>query len=129
MKALIQKYGGVSVIVLTIMVGLVRGLWPDRALAKRTATAPAEIVNATKINWNEGGSLFARRSRVSHRSGYRVVYRFTANGQVISGESDKNFWYEEGEQCRVCYDPANPNNSDLRDANHGAACGSKFFTR
>jgi hypothetical protein len=46
MKALIQKYGAVALIVLGVVIGLVMGLWPDEKLAKRTATAPAEIVTA-----------------------------------------------------------------------------------
>lgn len=129
MKDLIKKYGGVSVIGLAILIGLVVGLWPDQALAKRTATAPAKIATTKKITWTEGGNFFVKRSRTTHRSGYLVVYDFEANGQSFRGVSDENFWYTEGEQCRVCYDPANPKNNDLRDATSGAPCGSKFFTR
>jgi hypothetical protein len=58
-----------------------------------------------------------------------VIYKFVANGQSFRGASDENFWYKEGEQCRVCYDPGDPSNNDLRDASSGAPCGSKFFTR
>jgi hypothetical protein len=129
MKALIAKYRGPAFIGLVIVIGLVKALWPDRKLAKRTATAPAEIVTAQKITWTEGGSLFSRHSRSTRRDGYLVVYRFMANGESFRGVSDENFWYKEGEQCRVCYESANPDNSDLRDATSGAPCGSKFFTR
>jgi hypothetical protein len=129
MKALIQKYGGIAVIVLAVVSGLVWGLWPDQERANRTATAPAEIIKAKSVTWTEGGSFFSKYSRSTTRSGYRVVYRFTANGQLASGVSEKNFWYKEGEQCRVCYEPGDPTNSDLRDATSGAPCGSKFFTR
>lgn len=125
----VRKYWGIAVLVLALGGGVVWGLFSDPGVSKRTATAPAEIVSAEPIHWKEDGNLFAKRSRSISRSGYRVTYRFTANQQVVSAISDKNFWYEKGEQCRVCYEPAHPENNDLRDASSGAPCGSKFFSR
>jgi hypothetical protein len=59
-----------------------------------------------------------------------VAYRFRAKGELLSAGSNKNTWYRRGKQCRVCYEPANPNNNDLRDVSSGSAgCGSNVFTR
>lgn len=127
MKAFIQKYWGVGVLILIFVVGITWGLWPEPGVSKRTATAPAEIISATETQWTEGGNLFARHSKSMHRYGYRVAYRFRVSEQTISETSDKNWWYKEGEQCRVCYEPGNPKNSDLRDATSGGPCGSKSY--
>lgn len=127
MKAFIQKYWGVGVLILIFVVGITWGLNPDPDVPKRTATAPAEIIRTETRHWSEGGNFFSRHSRSYSRTGYRVAYMFEANGQVVSGVSDKNGWYKTGEQCRVCYEPGNPKNSDLRDATSGGPCGSKSY--
>lgn len=127
MKAFIQKYWGVAVVILAMVVGLVWGLIPDPDVSKRTATAPAEILSATETEWTEGGHLLSRRSKSSKYWGYRVIYEFQVDRQFVPAISDKNSWYKKGEQCRVCYEPGNPKNSDLRDATSGGPCGSKYY--
>lgn len=125
MKALLKKYGWLIPILLGLVIGLVSKFPFDWGLSKRTATAPAEIIDIESIVWTESGS----RGRSYSWSGWRVAYRFRANGELVSAVSDKNKWYKRGEQCRVCYEPANPNNNDLRDASSGSPCGTKFFKR
>ncbi|MDP9162055.1 MAG: hypothetical protein M3O09_17750 [Acidobacteriota bacterium] len=122
------KIGSIALVVVPIIIGAVMGLWPDQELAKRTATAPAQIIDAESIQFSEGGSLIGRNRRVD-RTGYLVRYRFRAGNEWAEGVSPKNWWYKPNEKCRVCFDPSNPKNNDLRDASSGAACGSKFFTR
>ena len=98
----------IGLIVLALVVGLGIGFWPDRQLAKRTATAPAQITNTvpTSVPMGRGHS----------QSGYHVYYRFRVNDEWVEGVSRKNPFYYPGEACRVCFEPGNPTNSDLRDA-------------
>jgi hypothetical protein len=110
----------IGLIVLALILGLAWGLWPDRQLAKRTATAPAEITETLPTSV---------KSKRVYRSAYHVRYRFRVNNEWVEGISRYDVMYYPGEACRACYEPGNPTNSDLRDASSGAACGSTFFTR
>jgi hypothetical protein len=126
MKAFLKKYSWLIPILLGVVIALLSKLRFDPGLSKRTATAPAEIIDIESMVWTESGS----RGKSYSWSGYRVAYRFRAKGELVSAVSDKNTWYRRGKQCRVCYEAANPNNNDLRDASSGSAgCGSNVFTR
>ena len=87
----------------------------DRDGARRSATAPAEVVESAPQSWREGRT---------NKSGYRVLYRFQAAGRTYEGLDERNGWYkpEAAGQLRVCYDPDNPADSDLRSST-GVACG------
>lgn len=125
MKSRLKKYGSIAIMVGAAAGGFAWALFQDRGVGKRTATAPAEIISAEHIGWRPASLLSRTSGRI--RYGYRVVYHFKANNQLVSGVSDENSWYKKGEQCRVCYEPDNPSNNDLRDASGGAPCGSKFL--
>jgi hypothetical protein len=125
MQVLLQKYGWLAPILIGVFIVLISKFPFDPGLSKRTATALAEIIDVDSIAWTESGS----RGKSYSWSGYRVAYRFRANGELVSAVSDKNKWYKRGEECRVCYEPANPKNNDLRDASSGSPCGVKFFKR
>ncbi len=85
----------------------------DSGSKQRNATAPAEIVSAVPTSW---------RDNKTTKNGFRVSYRFNANGQTVSGVDEKNTAYKAGEQFRVCYDPKNPADSEMRSSG-GMDCG------
>jgi hypothetical protein len=128
MNPRLVKIRSIALVVVLIFVGAFIGLWPDQELAKRTATAPAQITAAEFVQFSEGGSWVGRTHRLE-RTGYRVRYRFRAGNEWVEGISEKNWWYQKGEECRVCFEQSNPANNDLRAATRGPPCGSKFSTR
>ncbi len=80
----------------------------------RSATATAEIVSAAPTSWRDASKIT--------KNGFRVNYRFNANGRSVSGVHEKNDWYQPSEQYRVCYDPKNPADNELRSP-RGWDCG------
>lgn len=91
--------------------------WIDNEAGSRAATAPAEIVSASPTSWSENKTT---------KNGFRVSYRFDADGKTVTGVHEKNSWYKAGEQYRVCYNPKNPSDSELRSAS-GVDCGKKIL--
>lgn len=85
----------------------------DSGSKQRSATAAAEIVSVAPTSWRESKKT---------KNGYRVSYRFTASGQTVAGIDEKNQWYKPDGQYRVCYDPKNPSDSELRSSS-GMDCG------
>jgi hypothetical protein len=107
--------GGPLVLIIgaVIIIGVV--FFVDTNSKQRTSTAQAEVVSAVPISWVE-----SRKTKY----GYRVEYRFrSANGQTVSSVDQKNTLYEPGFKFRVCYDPNNPSDSDLRHPSRGSDCG------
>ncbi len=80
----------------------------------RSAAAPAEVESVEPTSWSDASKFT--------KNGFRVKYRFNANGQFVSGVHEKNDWYKPGEQYRVCYDPKNPADNELRSS-RGRDCG------
>ncbi len=109
-----------SSLVLVMSAGIVLGIiyYLDSSSGHRTATAPVEIVNAVPTSWSD--------SSKTKKYGFRVSYRFIADGQTISGVDEKNMSYREGEQFRVCYDPKNPSDKHLRSSG-GMDCAKKIL--
>lgn len=106
---------GVTVVIGVGLILLGFVAWLTLSYSKmRSATAPAEIVSVAPTSWSDA-------SRTT-KNGFRVNYRFNANGQTVSGVHEKNDWYKPGEQYRVCYDPKNPADNELRSP-RGWACG------
>jgi hypothetical protein len=103
----------VLVVLAVVIVGII--FFVDTNSKQRTGTAQTETVNATPVSWTE--------RRVT-KNGYRVEYTFkTADGRTISDVDEKNTLYEPGFKFRVCYDPSNPTDSDLRHPTRGSHCG------
>lgn len=106
-------------LILAIFAVLVLGLiwWIDSGGKRRSATAPAEIVSVAPTSWRENKTT---------KNGFRVNYRFNADGQTVAGVDEKNTFYKAGEQFRVCYDPKNPADSSLRSSK-GMDCGKTLL--
>jgi len=86
----------------------------DDGAKTRTADASAEIVSVAPTTWRDSDKIT--------KNSFRVNYRFTADGKSISGVHEKNDWYKQGEQYRVCYDPKNPADNALHSS-RGSDCG------
>ena len=82
---------------------------------KRSATAAAEIVSVAPTNWND-----SQRKTIY---GFRVNYRFQADGHSVEAVDEKNHLYKPSEQYRVCYNPNDLADSALHSS-RGADCGS-----
>ena len=75
--------------------------------AGRTAEVAAEVV----------------RSEPAPGGGSRITYRYVVGGRSFERQDSRNDWYRpESTQVKVCYDPANPANSEL--APSGRSCGN-----
>ena len=90
---------------------------------KRTAKAQPEIISVKPATWTETSSsgIPGRRGSTSSSSrevkGYSVEYKFTtADGQSISQTDDKHRESDPASMEQVCYEPANPHNSELQPA-------------
>ena len=86
----------------------------DGGAKTRTAGAPAEIISVAPMTWRDSDKFT--------KNGFRVNYRFAADGKTISGVHEKNDWYRPGEQYRVCYNPKDPADNALHSS-RGSDCG------
>jgi len=78
----------------------------DNDTKKRTATAQPEIMSV------EPRTHRGFRSRTEYS--FYVCYRFlTASGQTVEAFDD-SYTYKPKAEFRVCYDPKDPSNSQLR---------------
>jgi hypothetical protein len=104
----------VLVIAGVIITGII--FFTDSGSKRRSGTATAEITNAVPVSW-------VQSRRTKH--GYSVSYRFkTADGRTIEANDPQNTLFEPGtKNLRVCYDPKNPSDSDLRHPTRGTDCG------
>lgn len=109
LKVLLLVLGFTGALLLCII------LFLDNDTKKRTATAQPEITSVeprTHIN------VVKRRTEYS----FYVHYRFlTALGQTVEAVED-SYMYKPKAECRVCYDPTDPSNSQLRLATR-SDCG------
>lgn len=77
----------------------------DNGRKQRTATAQPEIISV------EPRTHIDRRRRTEYS--LYVHYRFlTASGQTVDAFED-SYTYKPKAECRVCYDPKDPSNSEL----------------
>jgi hypothetical protein len=90
----------------------------DRDAKKRSATAAAEIVSVAPTNWND--------SQRKTKYGFRVNYRFQADGYSVEAVDGKNQSYKPGGRYRVCYNPNDLADSSLHSL-QDADCGSGFL--
>lgn len=90
----------------------------DKEMAKRSATAEAEVIKFESTLWSSGGRSY---------SGYEVNFKFrTQEGTTIS-DTKKITFRPHNIKIRVCYNPQNPLDNDLRLQDTGRACGETFM--
>ncbi len=96
-----------------------------------TAEAPAEITSVVldrdrKTTRKRSGSNNRRRTTTKTSYETDITYRYTVNGQVYNGESEKDGdvtgRFRAGSPVKVCYNPAQPDESDVFESGH--RCGS-----
>jgi hypothetical protein len=96
-----------------------------RRLARLTAEAPAEVlgVNLERNRRTTRNSNGRRRSGTDTETD--ISYRFTAGGKLItastSKEGDVTGTYKTGAPAKVCYNPSNPEESEVFTPEH--KCG------
>jgi hypothetical protein len=90
-------------------------LWDEARTSKRLAQETEAIgLTALATEWRDSDDR-----RVS---GHTVTYAYTAGEQVITRTLEQITWYDAGKAYKVCYNPADPNDSKLYPAEH--VCGS-----
>ena len=119
---------GVIVLVAGVIVAVI--VWRDRRrLARLTAEAPAEVLNVDVISHtsNSGvGNANGRRRR--HRTTHEtdITYRYAVGGGTIVGTTSKagdvHQTFRVGRPAKVCYNPAQPEESEVFPPDH--KCGS-----
>ena len=96
-----------------------------------TAEAPAEITSVVldrdrKTTRRRSGSNNRRRTKTTTTYETDIEYRYTVNGKVYDGVSEKDGdltgSFRSGASVKVCYNPAQPEESDVFENNH--RCGS-----
>jgi hypothetical protein len=96
-----------------------------------TAEAPAEITSVVldrdrKTTRRRSGSNNRRRTTTKTTYETDISYRYIVNGQVYNGETEKDGdmtgTYRNGSRVKVCYNPAQPDESDVFETGH--RCGS-----
>lgn len=96
-----------------------------------TAEASGEITSVVldhdrKITSRRSGSNSRRRTTTKTTYETDISYRYTVNGQVYNGETEKDGdvtgRFRAGSPVKVCYNPAQPDESDVFEAGH--RCGS-----
>ena len=96
-----------------------------------TAEAPAEITSVVldrdrKTTRRRSGSNNRRRTTTKTTYETDSTYRYTVNGQVFNGETEKDGdvtgTFRTGSRVKVCYNPAQPDESDVFETSH--RCGS-----
>jgi len=96
-----------------------------------TAEAPAEITSVVldrdrKITRRRSGSNNRRRTKTKTTYETDIEYRYTVNGKAYDGVSEKDGdvtgSFRTGSSAKVCYNPSQPNESDVFENNH--RCGS-----
>jgi hypothetical protein len=96
-----------------------------------TAEAPAEITSVFldrdwKTSRRRSGSNNRRRTKTTTTYETDIAYRYTVNGKVYEGETEKdgdltgNF--RTGSTAKVCYNPSKPDESDVFENSY--RCGS-----
>jgi hypothetical protein len=96
-----------------------------------TAEAPAEITSVVldrdrKTTRRRSGSNNRRRTKTKTTYETDITYRYTVNGRAYEGETEKDGdvtgSFRAGSSVKVCYNPAQPDESDVFENNH--RCGS-----
>jgi hypothetical protein len=96
-----------------------------------TAEASAEITSVVldrdrKTTRRRSGSNNRRKTKTTTTYETDISYRYTVNGRVYEGESEKDGdvtgSFRAGSSVKVCYNPAQPDESDVFENNH--RCGS-----
>lgn len=112
------------IITVVAIAGLV--LWLDRRrLGRLTAEAPAQVLSVT-LERNRRTTRNANRRRRSRTDTETdISYRFAAGGRSITGstskEGDETGTYRAGMQAKACYNPSNPEESEVFTPDH--KCG------
>lgn len=96
-----------------------------------TAEAPAEITSVVldrdrKINRRRSSASNRRRKTTKTTYETDISYRYTVNGKVYDGETEKDGdvtgSFRVGASVKACYNPAQPDESDVFEGSH--RCGS-----
>src|SRR3712207_2724270 len=95
--------------------------------ARLTAEAPAEILNVDVVTDTTRRASSANRRRSGRTTHETVIdYRFDAGGRTVRGTTDKSGDvhkdYKVGGPAKACYNPSNPEESEVFTADH--ECGS-----
>jgi molybdenum cofactor biosynthesis enzyme len=103
-------------IVAVITAAIVRFvLWDERRTSQRLSQE-AEAIGFTALPTQWYDSVDERNV-----SGHTLTYAYTAGEQVITRTLEQITWYEPERKYKVCYNPADPNDSKLYPADH--VCG------
>ncbi|MDQ4122163.1 MAG: DUF3592 domain-containing protein [Acidobacteriota bacterium] len=96
-----------------------------------TAETPAEITSVVldrdrKTTRRRSGSNNRRRTKTTTTYETDITYRYTVNGQVYNGETEKDGdltgRFRTGTTAKVCYNPAQPDEADVFETGH--RCGT-----
>ena len=52
-----------------------------------------------------------------------VEYQFNVNGATYNGQLTSSVYHSKGEESRICYEPSNPQNSQLLLSTEKLVCG------
>lgn len=105
----VLRYGFIALVLAGMLVVVVSNELAERGrIAARTATAVPSVFSSEPRTWTTREGRYGRREH----SGLAVRYSFRAGGTEIYA-ADLEFEGNDPASARVCYDPADPANSDL----------------
>jgi len=91
-------------------------LWDEARTSKRlSAEAEAVGFQATPTRWYDS-------VEEENVEGHTLTYAYAAGGKVYPRTLERITWYDSTTTYKVCYNPADPDDSKLYPAGH--ACGS-----
>ena len=104
------------IVVIAITAGIIGFVLWDESKTSQRLTQETEAVGltGTPTEWYD-------TSKERNVSGHTVTYAYTAGEKVMTRTLEEITWFDPAAQYKVCYNPADPEDSKIYPATH--TCG------